>query len=149
MVLGEAEGGRYAFIDSVTSDLTFVARGPTLEALFRSAADALLAATVSEPRTVRERERHPLTLEEGDLDLLLWRFLGELVYRRDGERLLLRADRLRVEPGPPARLTAELVGERLDPARHALETEVKAVTAHGLSVRRVGDEWEVTVTLDV
>lgn len=148
-VPGAADPG-FAFVDDVTSDLTFAARGATPSELFARAAEALLAAALADPASVGDAERVPVALEEPDLDLLLLRFLGELVFLRDARRLLLRAGRLRVEPGPPARLSGELRGERLDPRRHRLELDVKAATAHGLRVRREPDgAWTARVTLDV
>ena len=63
--------------------------------------------------------------------------------------LLLRAGSLRIVNNATARLEGELVGEPIDRARHQLEAEVKAVTAHGLGVKRVGEGWEATVTVDV
>jgi SHS2 domain-containing protein len=140
----------YEFVDAVTSDLSFVARGPTLPALFAAAAEALLAATVEAPDGVAEREWVEVELEEPDLELLLLAFLNELVYRRDAELLLLRPAGLAVDEGPGrVRLRARLVGERLDPRRHRLLAEVKAATAYGLRVARAGAGFEARVTLDV
>lgn len=139
----------FEFVDDVTSDLSFVARGPSLPALFRAAAEALLAATVADPAAVRGSRREPVALEEPDLELLLLRLLAELVFLRDARGLLLRAGAIEVEAGPPARLRGTLVGEPADPARHALEADVKAATAHGLRVTPTAQGWEARVTLDV
>jgi SHS2 domain-containing protein len=140
---------RFEFVEGATSDLSFVARGSTLEEAFAAAAEALLAATLEAPARVEARLRREIALEEPDLELLLLRFLNELVYLRDAEGLLLRAERLRVSPGPPARLDATLAGEEIDAARHALAAEVKAATAHGLGVRRDPAGWRAEATLDV
>lgn len=139
----------YEFVEGATSDVTFVARGAGAGALFANAAAALLAVTVEDPAGVRPLRTLELALEEPDLELLLLRFLDELIYRRDAEGLLLRAERLQVSPGPPARLAGALVGEPLDPARHRPGSEVKAATAHGLRVARRDGGWEARVTLDV
>ena len=139
----------FEFLDSVTSDLSFVARGATLEEAFAAAAEALLAATLENPEVLRQGLRRPLALEEPDLELLLLRFLNELVYLRDAEHLLLRPERLRVEPGEPARLEGELAGERIDPGRHRLAGEVKAATAHRLRIGPRDGGFELEVTLDV
>ncbi len=139
----------YEFVEGATSDLCFVARGETLERAFAAAAEALLAATLDDPGTVEERERRCLAFEEPDLELLLLRFLNELVYLRDAEELLLHAGRLRVERNDRTRLDAELWGEPIRPERHPLATEVKAATAHGLRVRPTAGGWEASVTLDV
>jgi len=143
----------FEFVDRVTSDLSFVARGASLSNLFSAAAGALLAATLEDPSRVTARVRRELLLEEPDIELLLLRFLNELVYLRDAELLLLRPRRMRVSLNDVARLEAELVGEVIDLERHHMATEVKAATAHGLRVARAiageDEEWEASVTLDV
>lgn len=139
----------YEFVEGATSDLSFVARGPTLEALFAAAAEALLSATVEDPEGIGSRARRPIALEEPDLELLLLRFLNELIYLRDAEALLLRPSRLEIQAGPPARLAGELVGEAIDARRHRLSSEVKAATAYGLAVREDSLGWRAAVTVDV
>jgi SHS2 domain-containing protein len=140
----------FEFLDDVTSDLCFEARGATLRDVFAAAAEALLEATVEQRETLGAAERQRVELAEPDLELLLLRFLNELIYLRDARGLLLRPRQLEVEEGPGgARLVAELVGERLDPARHPLLSDVKAATAHGLSLRRGAEGFRATVTLDV
>jgi tRNA nucleotidyltransferase (CCA-adding enzyme) len=142
-------GPAYEFVEGATSDLAFVARGPTLETAFAAAAQALLAATVEDPSSVERRERRRVVLEEPDLELLLLRFLNELVYLRDAEELLLHPGRISVTRDCGARLEAELVGERIDPQRHALAADVKAATAHGLRVASTPEGWTTSATLDV
>ena len=143
----------YEFVDRVTSDLSFVARGPTLEALFAAAAKALLAATVEDPDSIAPRVRRKVLLEEPDLELLLLRFLNELVYLRDAEELLLLPRHVRISLNDAAQLEADLIGEAIDAERHRMDVEVKAATAHGLRIARAiagaGEEWEASVTLDV
>jgi SHS2 domain-containing protein len=139
----------FEFVDAVTSDLAFVARGATPGEAFAAAAQALLAATVEDPERVAEREVRRLELAEPDLDLLLLRFLNELVYLKDAELLLLRPRAVRVSLDPEPHLEAELAGERIDARRHRLAADVKAATAHGLSVARTPGGWEARATLDV
>lgn len=145
------EGPRFEFVDRVTSDLCFVARGASLDAVFAAAAEAFLAATLEDPEGVGSEEERIVALEEPALDLLLLRFLNELVYLRDAEGLLLRPRHLRVSEGRGAQLRARLIGEKICPGRHRLEVEVKAATAHGLRLGRAegGGGWEAAVTLDV
>ncbi len=40
-------------------------------------------------------------------------------------------------------------GEPVDPARHAIHTEIKAVTYHRLAVRRTAARWETRVIFDL
>jgi len=144
------DGGSYEFLDAVTSDLSFAARGPCPEAVFAACAEALLAATVERPGAVRPSEELVIHLEEPDLELLLLGFLNELVFLRDARGWLLRVRRLHIGRDRTARLEAVLCGERMDRRRHRPAAEVKAATAHGL--RLTGDEragFEARVTLDV
>lgn len=140
----------FEFLEDVTSDVSFVARADTLPGVFAAAAAALLHLTVEEPEALAEVAVRRLELSEPDAELLLLRFLNELVYLRDAEELLLRPRELRIEEASgEVRLTAELVGEPFDPARHRPASEVKAATAHGLSLAPNGRGFRATVTLDV
>jgi SHS2 domain-containing protein len=141
--------GRFEFVEGATGDLSFVATAGTLEALFAAAAEALLSVTLANPADVRELVREPIELAEPDLELLLLRFLNELVFLRDARGLLLHAGALRIQHDGEARLAGELCGEPIDRARHRLEADVKAATAHRLCVAREGAGWRAALTLDV
>jgi SHS2 domain-containing protein len=144
-----SDAGAFEFVEGPSGDLSFVARGPTLEAVFAAAAEAFLAATLEEAASVEVRERRELALEEPDLELLLLRFVNQLVFLRDAAELLVRPERLRLTHDGVARLEATLAGERIDPRRHVLRSDVKAATAHGLRVAESAGGWEARLTLDV
>jgi len=142
-------GTRFEFVEGATSDLFFVARGPTVEAAFAAAGQAFLAATVERPEAVERRDRRSVALEEPDLELLLMRFLNELVYLRDTEELLLHPQHVEIVWDGSVHLRADLIGERIDRRRHTLASDVKAATAHGLRVAKTTGGWTATATLDV
>jgi len=136
--------------DIATADVAFEAWGETREELFTAAADALLCTMTAAPDEVARQEEIPIRLEHEELDLLLWSFLQELVFLKDARRLLLHADRVAIgERGEAITLEATLQGERLDPGRHRLLVDVKAVTLHRLRVVFADDLWQATVVLDV
>lgn len=141
----------FRFVDDVTSDLTFEARGATIGAVFEAASEAFLAAAVERPEAVRDVVERRVELEDTRLDWLLRRFLSELVYLLDAEHLVLRARSVEVRgEAPELRLDAVLVGETFDRERHVAANDVKAVTAYGLSVAiDERGEWRARVTLDV
>jgi SHS2 domain-containing protein len=140
----------FEFVEGATSDLSFVAHGASCEEALVAACEALLAATVENPGSVRSTLTRKIVLLEEDLDLLLLGLLNELVYRRDAEGLLLHARSVRLTHGPDGhRLEVELVGEPWCADRHVPGSEVKAATAHGLALRAVGEGWEARATLDV
>ena len=139
----------YEFLDDgVTSDVTFHAWAGSLDQLFVAAADATLNVMVRSVESVRPLETRHVSVEADELDLLLKRFLDELVYRKDVEELLLRATEVQVETRP-YRAPAVLAGERIDPKRHELMADVKGVTLHDLRVERTEAGWQAYVTLDV
>ena len=62
----------------------------------------------------------------------------------------MRVRDLRIEEaGSGYRLRAEAIGETIDPGRHSLLADVKAVTLHRLVVERTPDGWRAVVVLDV
>jgi len=139
----------YEFLDDgVTSDVTFHAWGRSLEELFSAAADATLNVMVRSVESVRPLETRSASVEADALDLLLMRFLDELIYRKDVEELLLRAKELHVDT-ERNRVQTVLTGERIDPKRHEQVADVKAVTLHDLRVEHSEGGWLAHVTLDV
>jgi hypothetical protein len=66
------------------------------------------------------RDRWSVVLEEPDLELLLVRFLNDLVYLRDAQELLLHPQHVEIVSDGSVELRAELAGERIDRRRHAL-----------------------------
>jgi SHS2 domain-containing protein len=142
-------GGSFRFVEGATSDLAFTASGASLAEVFHAAAEALLAATVENPQAVEPKVARRLRFTDDDRELLLLRFLNELIWLRDAEGLVLRPTRVECRGDGRLELSAELAGEPLDPTRHELACDVKAATAHGLALARSGDAWQASVTLDV
>ena len=141
----------YRYLEEIaTADVAFEAWGETREEAFLAAADATLNTMVEEIGTVAFRERRVISLAAGSLDLLLFELLQELVYHKDANRLLLRVHDLRIEEtGSGYRLHAEATGETIDPGKHPLLADVKAVTLHRLSVEKTPSGWRAVVVLDV
>jgi SHS2 domain-containing protein len=141
----------YRYLEEIaTADVAFEAWGATPEETFLAAADATLNTMVEEIGTVAPREHREISIAADALDLLLFDLLQELVYHKDAGRLLLRVRDLRIEEsGSGYRLQADAVGETIDPARHTLLADVKAVTLHRLSVEKTPSGWRAVVVLDV
>jgi SHS2 domain-containing protein len=141
----------YRFLEDIaTADVAFEAWGATREDLFAAAATALLATMVDDPGQVERRQKVTVTLEHAELDLLLYAFLAELVFFKDARRLLLHADTVRIDNGSEGfRLESRVRGEEIDPERHRLLVDVKAVTLHRLRVACEDGVWRATVVLDI
>ena len=136
--------------DVAIADAAFEAWGATLEELFVAAADATTNTMVENLEAIVERECRSIRLEEERADLLLYRFLDELIYLKDADALLLRipAVFIRRRDGILI-LEAEARGEPIDPLRHRLQADVKAVTLHRLRVEQTARGWEASVVLDI
>ncbi len=129
-----------------TADLGLRVRAADLNALFAEAGAALFAAVVEDLTTVRPLQQVEVRLAGDDLEYLLFDWLRELLYRFDGEHLLLGRFEAKVSA---AGLEGTAWGEPLDRARHELGHEVKAVTYHGLKVERTADGWLAEAIVDI
>ena len=141
----------YQYLDDIaTADIAFEAWEKTGEAMFIAASDAVMNVMVENLAAIENKEERFISLQEETLETLLFQFLQEFVYYKDSEQLLLRAGEVKIGLGAqPPTLTARLYGERLDPLRHRLNVDVKAVTMHRFAVNQTPRGWEATVVLDI
>lgn len=141
----------YRFLeDAFTADVGFVACGKTLEECFAAAAEATLEVMLANVGGLQLRLRRRVHVDAEALDLALLRFLEELVYHKDAEQILLRPTSVRITQCDNGWMVdAILEGEGIDPARHQLSADVKAVTLHRLNVQQRDGGWEATVVLDI
>ena len=137
-------GVPYRYRDEIAvSDVVFDAWGKTLEELLISAADALMNVQVEDLSSIRQTATRKLKVRSEDAEMLLFDLLQEIIYYKDAERLLLRIDSVSVrEEEELFLLDTDATGERIDPSRHVLNADVKAVTlSHfpgGTNLRRMG-----------
>jgi SHS2 domain-containing protein len=129
-----------------TADIGLAARGGTLEELFANAALGLTDLIV-DPAGLREDTRLELSVSAQDREALLVAWLNELLYALDTRGFVAR--RCRVVRMSGTGLTAELWGDTIDRARHALRRLVKAATYHGLCITAADGGWEARVILDL
>lgn len=129
-----------------TADIGLIARGRTLAEVFEHAADGLVELTV-DPTGLREDIRTRVAVSAADQEALLVAWLNELLYLLDTQRFLPR--RSRITELRNTHLTADLVGDTVDPERHAVRRMVKAATYHGLSLRQCNGLWEARMILDL
>ena len=129
-----------------TADFGIRARAGDLNQLFADAAAGLFFLMTPNLEAVRTVEEVAFRVDGDSLEDLLHDWLAELLYTFHARRLVL-AD-FRVQVGP-AGLTATSRGEPLDPVRHEIAVEVKAVTWHALKVEQNPEGWLAEVIVDV
>lgn len=130
-----------------TADVGVRGHGQTREELFEHMAEGVFSLIVP-PEEVRTAETVAVKAEADGWEPLLVAWLRELLHLFNTRHFLVKSARVtRLEPG---RIEAEVSGEKLDPARHSADKEVKAVTYCGLSLgREAGGAWSAQVILDI
>lgn len=139
---------RFEFIEDIAiADVAFRAWGATVEEAFAASALATMRVMVEDLDSIGRREERQVELQHASLELLLFDFLQEIIFFKDAEGLLLLPEHLQIQPAYD--LQARLRGERLDPQRHSLLVDVKAVTLHRFCLAQTAEGWRAEVVLDI
>jgi len=136
---------KYEFINH-TADMGIKVWGESLESLFENAAYSMFDI-IGELDKVKAKESLGVEIGGKRTDELLADWLRNLLYKFNGEGYLLRE--FNIEEISKKGLKAKVRGEKLNLSRHTLKTEIKAVTYHGLEVKKTGQGWEAQVIFDV
>lgn len=140
--------GRYTFLDDVAlADCAMDVEGRDLDDLFETAA-AALAELMVEPATVDTSVERTIAVDAPQLDLLLYDWLSELIFRKDRDREVFTRATVRVSGTGPFHLTATarggVIGERT-----GLRADAKAVTFHQFALAPVDGAWRARVVIDI
>jgi SHS2 domain-containing protein len=140
-----AADSRYRVLEH-TADVGIVATGTTLSRTFEAAAEGMYSIMV-ELEGVREAVTREVRVVAPGRERLLVAWLLELLLLTDTEGMVFR--RFEIALDGETELRARVFGEPIDPARHELGAEVKAVTRHQLRVRETPDGYEARVIFDI
>ena len=115
-----------------------------------AAADATMNVMVADLESIAHAHELAIDLEREQLELLLFGFLSELIFLKDAKKMLLRAKQVSIKNERSKYILAGvLYGETIDPQKHPLSVDVKAVTLHRFSLRQTDAGWEAFVILDI
>ncbi len=133
-----------------TGDVGLRIWADTLPELFAEAAHGMFELMLENLSAVRPIHRREVLVRGSDLEELFVNWLSELnfLFSTEGELL----SRFRIHEVTEQRVKAQVAGERLDPLRHEIRLEIKAVTFHNLYVGPARDEpdgWEAQVIFDI
>lgn len=126
-----------------TADIMVRCHGDTLEECFTSAAEALFDQ-ITDIVSIEPTMTFDLEATGDTEESRLYGFLSELLFIQDSESVVM-CDFDVIFDGDTVRCVAH--GERLDPKKHRLKGEIKAITYHMLTVDP--EEPSVTVIFDV
>jgi len=139
------EKPKYEIVEH-TADVALRIYGRTLEDLFGVAGEALfeiIGACRQRNRTIRRT----IEIEADGLEDLFHDWLSELNYLHQTRReVYFDFHVLRLNDRT---LEAAVSGEPIDPERHKIDREIKAVTYHRLSVERAAEGWQAFVIFDI
>jgi SHS2 domain-containing protein len=88
-----------------------------------------------------------IVVEGNDLEDLLINFLREILYLFNGRRWVITGCHISEITGK--HIVAQLSGEPYNPRKHRVKMEIKAITYHGLSIKRMKNGWVARVIFDV
>ncbi len=132
-----------------TADLIFEAYGQTIEELFTNAGLATEEVMV-DLKTVSPKKKKTIKLKAESIEELMYHFLDELIFIKDKDQLLFCQFNLTIHyDAGKYTLEGTATGEKINPEKHALGQDVKAVTKHLFEVKQEGVIWKAKVLLDI
>jgi SHS2 domain-containing protein len=134
----------FELLDIATADMAFAAYGSDLNELFSNAAKAV--TSIMFEGEIGQKIVRKMELEEDEDIVLLQKWLSEIVYLHDSERLLFSRFDVKTDG---RRLSATIYGEKYDPKKHKFIIDIKAVTYHQMSIDKTNDGYKCTVVVDV
>jgi SHS2 domain-containing protein len=129
-----------------TADIGIEVVAPDIENIFTRSAMAMFDIILGLD-SVEGRETREIRVTGEDPGELLVAWLNELLYVYSVEKMVF-SDFTGAYLGGNT-FSARALGERLDPARHSLDTEIKAATYHGLSIEHEEGAWKARIIFDI
>lgn len=141
----------YKFVEDVAiADVAFEASGKSLDELFKSCAEALINVQVRNMEKIEPDKKFEIDVTSDKVDMLLFNFLTKLVIVKDTDQLIFGDFDLNVTgEGDKWRVKCTARGEKINPDKHEMIVDVKAVTLHMFEVKKTGSGWAAFVVLDI
>ncbi len=129
-----------------TADIGIRVKSPTLKGLFKTSAIALIKCAVK-VRKMEYKINEEITLSATSLDELFKMWLSRLLFLFSSEGKIFT--KIKINNMSDTKLSAVLTGDLFDQTRHRLNTDLKAITHHKLSVKKTRQGFEATFIIDV
>ena len=135
---------KYKILDH-TADVMFEVYGKTLNELFKNAATAIFDTMVKRS-TIKIKIKKEIELESSNVEQLLFDFIEELIYIKDAEYLIFKDFKIKIKGN---KLTAILEGDKINPKKQILLTDVKAITLHKFSLKKSKQGYKAVIIPDL
>jgi SHS2 domain-containing protein len=136
-----------------TADIGIRVKGKTLAGLFQNAGFALFDI-MADIKKIKPITREKIEITADDTEELMNFWLSLLLKQYTINNHLLCSFKIKSITG--TKLTAVVKGEEYNQSKHSIMKEIKAVTFHGLSVKKIDDAvpagrqgWQAEIIFDV
>ena len=129
-----------------TADVAIAAYGADLKAAFANAAFGMFSI-MTDIGKVKDTASRDVEVTADDRKDLLVSWLNELLFVCEVEKMLLK--RFDIVTLDKTILKARCYGEKIDPKRHKIKIEIKAVTYHMLKIEEKQNHTRVQVLFDI
>ena len=135
-----------------TADMGIRVWGEDWKEMLEQAARGMVTQII-ELGSVSVREERELEIQGESGEELILNWLREILLLIEGGMVFstfrVKNDNFTCSDVERYRFTGVLGGEEFDPTRHDICTEMKAVTRHGLLLKKRGTCWETFILFDV
>ncbi|MFO7889409.1 MAG: archease [bacterium] len=136
-----------------TADIGIKVWAEQLTDLFTEAAQVMVSIIIDR-ETVKIKENSSITLEAESLEELFLQWLKEVLYVMEKDEMIfsefhIENDNFSYCDDFKYFIQATLEGEKLNPKRHSICTEIKAVTRHNFFLKKEDNLWKTFVLFDI
>lgn len=136
---------RYKQIEH-TGDIGIKVFGESLKDLFINAAYGMFEI-IAEISNVNHSLAEKIEVAGDNREELIVNWLSELNFVFITEQKIF--NKFEIERLTNTELIATAIGEKYDPRKHPINTEIKAVTYHEIYVKQVKNRWEAQIIFDI
>ena len=136
---------KYHLIDH-TADFGIHVSGTSSKDLFANAAEALFDV-ITDIDSLTGYDSCHIEVSGEDWSDLMINWLREILYLWNGKERLVKS--ANITSLSENKLSAQVVFDPYDPDRHAIKTEIKAVTYHQIQVKLTPSGWTARIIFDI
>jgi SHS2 domain-containing protein len=129
-----------------TADLGIIVKGVNEKDVFIRAAyamtDLMVKGDITKKTVIKD-----VSLKGDDFPDLMVKWLGEILYLFNGEKLLVHS--IEINSISSIMLLSTLTLSTFEPKHHEVKREIKAVTYHQICVDKVNDGWQARIIFDI
>jgi len=129
-----------------TADVAIAAYGADLKKAFANAALGMFSI-MTDIRKVNETRARDVEVTADEIKVLLVSWLNELLFICEVEKTLFK--RFDISELNETRMLARCYGQKIDPKRHRIKTEIKAATYHMTQIEEKRGGVRIQVLFDI